>query len=574
MAFWNRDKKDAPGSARKLPGTASSPPGSESSNPTSVDPSSNEEHQWLLPEKSQQYLEELFQTLPGDVSLVVLTKEGVNDPYNLFCRKFVSDLARISPKIKPEFTTLDSETARRHDVSRSPTILIQPETYRIRFTGAPAGEEGKALIEAILLASSGNSGLSETSARILDEVREPRHVQVFVSPTCPYCPGQVVNAFRAAVHRPDMISAECVESGEHQDLALKFNVGAVPHTVINAEHALIGMTPEERFMAELLTMRSITATEESGPGGEQAAAEDVDVVIIGSGPAGMTAAIYAARGGLKAVIIDGKTVGGQVAITPQVENYPGFSTVSGMALVDMMAEQTRRYVRIIQGEPVREVKIGRRVEVLTDRGLYRAKAVLLATGASWRRLGVPGEAELFGRGVNVCATCDGNLYTGRHVLVVGGGNTAVTDALYLKRLGATVAVIHRKDAFRAEQHLVDALNREHIPVHWNSVVEEILGQDKVRAVRIREMQSGETSEIPTDGVFLAVGQSANTELAKDLGLQLTPDGSIQVDERMRTSHPRVYAAGDVTGGVRQIVTAVGQGSVAALSIFEDISRAS
>lgn len=560
MAFWNRDTKNAPGSE------------SSNSSPT-VDGYSGKDQPWLLPENSRRYLEELFQTLPGDVSLVVLTKEGVNDPYNLFCHQFVSDLARISPKIKPEFTTLDSETGRRHDVSRSPTILVQPETYRIRFTGAPAGEEGKALIEAILLASSGNSGLSETSGRFLDELREPRHVQVFVSPTCPYCPGQVVNAFRAAVQRPDMISAECVETGEHQDLALKFNVGAVPHTVINATHALVGMTPEERFMAELLTLRSIAPAEQSEPKGEQTAAEDVDVVIIGSGPAGMTAAIYAARGGLNAVVLEGRTVGGQVAITPQVENYPGFSTVSGMALVDMMAEQARRYVRILQGEPVREVKIGRRVEALTDRGLYRAKALLLATGASWRRLGVPGEAELFGRGVNVCATCDGNLYAGRRVLVVGGGNTAVTDALYLRNLGATVAVIHRREAFRAEQHLVDALNREHIPVHWNSVVEEILGEDTVRAVRIRDALSGETSEIPTDGVFLAIGQTANTGLARDLGLQLTPDGSIQVDGRMRTSHPRVYAAGDVTGGVQQIVTAVGQGSVAALSIFEDLSRA-
>lgn len=562
MAFWNRDKKNAPG------------PASSSTPTTSVDASSGEDQHWLLPENNRRYLEELFRTLPGDVSLVVLTKEGVNAPYNLFCRRFVSDLARISSKIKPEFTTLDSETAHRHGVSRSPTLLVQPETYRLRFTGAPAGEEGKALIEAILMASSGNSGLSEASSRFLDEVREPRHIQVFVSPTCPYCPGQVVNAFRAAVHRPDMISAECVETGEHQDLALKFNVGAVPHTVINATHALIGMTPEERFMAELLTLRPIAPpTGEDRPEREQAAMEDVDVVIIGSGPAGMTAAIYAARGGLNAVVLEGRTVGGQVAITPQVENYPGFSTVSGMALVDMMAEQARRYVRILQGEPVREVKIGRRVEALTDRGLYRARAVLLATGASWRRLGVPGEAELFGRGVNVCATCDGNLYKGRHVLVVGGGNTAVTDALYLKNLGATVAVIHRREAFRAEQHLVDALNREHIPVHWNSVVEEILGQDTVRAVRIRDVQSGATSEIPTDGVFLAIGQTANAGLAGDIGLQLTPDGSIQVDERMRTSHPRVYAAGDVTGGVRQIVTAVGQGSVAALSIFEDLSRA-
>ena len=425
------------------------------------------------------------------------------------------------------------------------------------------------------MTSSGASGLSTVSANILDQLQDSRHIQVFVSPTCPYCPQQVVNAFRAAVHRPDMISAECVETGEHQDLALQYNVGAVPHTVINAAHVMIGLVPEERFAAEVLTLQSIENSPEqvqAGPSMKPAEAQELDLVIIGGGPAGLTAAIYAARSGLQAIILEGKTVGGQIAVTPMVENYPGFSSVSGMALVEMMAEQARRYVRIVQGEPVREVKIGRRVEVITNHDLFRARALLLATGASWRTLGVPGEAEFFGRGVSFCATCDGYLYKNRHVLVVGGGNTAVTDALYLKHLGAIVGVVHRRDTFRAEQHLVDALNREHVPVYWHSVVEEILGNDAVEAVRIRDLHDAEASEIPTDAVFLAIGETANAELAKDLGLLLTPDGSIQVDHRMRTSHPRVYAAGDVTGGVRQIVTAVGQGSVAALSIFEDLSR--
>ncbi|WP_244148804.1 FAD-dependent oxidoreductase [Desulfonatronum thioautotrophicum] len=537
--------------------------------------SAHQGEKWLLPEKSRHYLTELFQGLRGDVTLLVFVKDGVNEPYNQFCSEFVSDLARISTKIKPHFASLDSELAQSHAVRRSPTILVQPETYQIRFTGAPAGEEGKALIEAILMASSGESGLTGMSANILDQLQEPRHAQVFVSPTCPYCPQQVVTAFRAAVHRPDLVSAECVETGEHQDLALRFNVGAVPHTVINADHAMIGLVSEERFVAELLTLQSIEASESPDePAGHQGHPEpvDMDLLIIGGGPAGLTAAIYAARSGLRTMILEGKTVGGQIAVTPIVENYPGFSSVSGMALVEMMVEQARRYVQIVQGETVQEVKIGRRVEALTEHGLYRARALLLATGASWRTLGVPGESELFGRGVSFCATCDGYLYKNRHVLVVGGGNTAVTNALYLKNLGASVGVIHRRDTFRAERQLVDALDKEHIPVYWNSVVEEILGTDAVQAVRIRNLHGGEASHIPTDGVFLAIGETANAGLARDIGLQLTSDGSIQVDERMRTSHPRIYAAGDVTGGVRQIVTAVGQGSVAALSIFEDLSR--
>ncbi|WP_459938668.1 FAD-dependent oxidoreductase [Desulfonatronum parangueonense] len=508
-----------------------------------------------------------------DVSLFVFTKEGENEPYNRFCMDFVKDLTRISPKIKATFASMDSKEAENYSVHRSPTILIQPESYRIRFTGAPAGEEGKSLIECILLVSRQESGLSKTSINVLAQIDEPRDIQVFVNPVCPYCPQQVMHAFRAAIERPDLISAECVETGENQDLAQRYNIGAVPHTLINAVHNIIGLVPEEHFTAEVLTLQPVaqsSAPPASGLSGQEAV--EVDLLIVGGGPAGLSAAVYAARSGLNTLILEGKTVGGQIVITPVVENYPAFTSISGIKLVEMMSEQARQYVQILQGVPVREAKIGRRVEALTDRGLFRARAMLLATGATWRKLGVPGEDRFFGHGVNYCATCDGYLYRDRNVLVVGGGNTALTDALYLKNLGASVAVIHRRDAFRGEQHLVDALDREHIPIYWNTVVEEILGEEAVRAVRIRDVRSGEQREVPTDGVFVAISETANADLARDLGLQLNEDGSIFVDHRMRTSHPRIYAAGDVTGGVRQIVTAVGQGSVAALSIFEDLSR--
>ncbi|SDB12974.1 thioredoxin reductase (NADPH) [Desulfonatronum thiosulfatophilum] len=551
MAFWKSKKSSADDSR-------------ESSEPT---------QKWLLPEKSRIYLEDLFRVMTRDVVLFVFTREEENVPYNRFCTDFVKDLARISPKIKANFASMESGEAEKYSVHRSPTILVQPEDYRIRFTGAPAGEEGKSLIETILLASLKESGLSETSIKVLAQCKEPRDIQVFVNPVCPYCPQQVMHAIRAAIERPDLISTECVETGQNQDLAQRFNIGAVPHTVVNAEHNIIGLVPEEHFMAEVLTLQPVApSTASPTPGNSGQEAVDVDLLIVGGGPAGLSAAVYAARSGLKTVILEGKTVGGQIVVTPVVENYPAFTSISGLKLVEMMSEQARQYVQILQGVPVHEAKIGRRVEALTDRGLFRARAMLLATGATWRKLGVPGEAKFFGHGVNYCATCDGYLYKGRNVLVVGGGNTALTDALYLKNLGAGVAVIHRRDAFRGEQHLVDALDREHIPVYWNTVVEEILGEESVRAVRIRDVHSGVQREVSTDGVFVAIGETANADLARDLGLQLNEDGTVFVDHRMRTSHPRIYAAGDVTGGVRQIVTAVGQGSVAALSIFEDLSK--
>ena len=226
--------------------------------------------------------------------------------------------------------------------------------------------------------------------------------------------------------------------------------------------------------------------------------------------------------------------------------------------------------------------------------------LVFATGAQWRKLDAPGEARFYGRGVSYCASCDGFMYRGKRVAMIGGGNSALTDALHLKNLGAEVTIIHRRDSFRAEKALQDSLEREGIAVIWDTVVEEILGDtvvpvDKgdggeegkagkdaapgtapsgedtgvVRGVRARNVKTGEVSELPFDGVFVAIGHIPNSEQAAELGVVLEKDGSIRVDRHMRTNIPRIYAAGDVTGGVRQIVTAVGSGATAALAAFED-----
>ncbi|MDQ7837772.1 MAG: thioredoxin-disulfide reductase [Thermodesulfobacteriota bacterium] len=298
----------------------------------------------------------------------------------------------------------------------------------------------------------------------------------------------------------------------------------------------------------------------------------VDIVIVGAGPGGLTAAIYGERSGLKCVVLEKGVVGGQVALTPVVENYPGLTRVAGKSLVDLMAQHARQYAHIHQGEEVLEIKPDEQIKVGTNRGKYICRAVILATGAKHRKLGVPGEERLYGRGVSYCATCDGYFYKGKKVIMVGGGNSAVTEALYLDSLGVGVTLVHRKDKLRAELRLQESLFSRKIPVSWNSGVHEILGDKTVTGVRIEDTKTGKTEEMPVDGVFISIGYEPVNELAKKTGVELDEAGYVKADRRQRTNVPRIYAVGDITGGVKQIVTAVGQGAVAAMTAFEDLAN--
>jgi thioredoxin reductase (NADPH) len=216
--------------------------------------------------------------------------------------------------------------------------------------------------------------------------------------------------------------------------------------------------------------------------------------------------------------------------------------------------------------------VGKLIEAITTRAHYAAKALLLATGAHYKKLDVPGEARFYGHGVSYCATCDGYLFKDKKVVVVGGGNTALTDALHLKNLGTSVTIVHHREEFRADKHLQESVNREGIMVLWNSVVEEILGDDKLTAIKLKNIKNNKIQEIEADGVFIAVGEQPNNQLAMQIGLALDESGFIKSDRNGRTSIPRIYAAGDVTVGLRQIVTAVGEGAAAAQAVFEDISH--
>lgn len=399
-----------------------------------------------------------------------------------------------------------------------------------------------------------------------------------------------MNAIKCAIAKPGLVKAECIEMNENPEITERFNVGSVPHTVFNSgAHNALGLMPEERFVVEMVYLKDAEELLAEGtlPGmeGKKAPSQygniepgEVDLVIIGAGPAGLTAGIYAVRAGLKAVVIEKNIVGGQVALTPVVENYPGFTTVPGKQLMDIMSEHAREYVPVHEGEGVESIEIGdlkagESITVTTNRGSYAAKAIILSTGAKYRQLGVAGETKYFGRGINYCASCDGYLYKGKAVAIIGGGNTALTDALHLKNLGVDVTIIHRSSSFRAQKPLQDSVEHEQIPVLWNTVVEQIQGDDqRVNKLVVRNTETDAVSELPVNGAFVAIGQVASTELAIKLGVTIKEDGFIEVDTTMRTNIPRVYAAGDVTGGLQQIVTAIGEGSIAAMSAFEDISH--
>jgi len=291
------------------------------------------------------------------------------------------------------------------------------------------------------------------------------------------------------------------------------------------------------------------------------------LIIIGSGPAGLAAAIYAARADLAPLLIAGSDLGGQVGLTDQVENYPGFPQgISGAELTQLMQKQAERFGTRVELDEVVEVDLSTPpFKVKSYSQEYEAQALIVATGASPRKLQVPGEAEFTGRGVSYCATCDGFFFRDQRVVLVGGGDAAVKEALFLTKFATKVHIVHRRDQLRAEQIIQERAKRnEKIEFIWDTVVTEIVGSDTVTGVRLKNVESGQESLLPAEGVFVYVGNTPNTALFEGQ-LELDEERYIVTDLEQRTSVPGVFAAGDVQERVlRQIATAVGTGAKAAM----------
>ena len=383
----------------------------------------------------------------------------------------------------------------------------------------------------------------------------------FWAPWCTYC-RRIQDAYEeiARLYGDQLIVAK-LNMDEDEALWNALNIELIPTISLYRGGKSVGsvVAPESQAAIErFLTDLGVEQEKESQH-------RLVDMAIIGGGPAGYTAALYAVRAGLDALVVEKLSAGGQMAQTHQVDNYPGFEEgVDGYELAEQMKRQAERFgAQSLYAEVVRVDLHADPKVIETSEGTILSKTVVIATGANPRKLGLPSEEALVGRGVAYCAACDGMFYRGKTVAVVGGGNSAAADALLLSRIAEKVILVHRRDTLRATKVYHEPLLRaENVAFRWNSVVDELLYEDKLTGLRLRNTVSGEAEIIQVDGVFISVGRKPATELVKDQ-LELDEGGYIIADETTVTSIPGVYAAGDVRKKpLRQIVTAVADGASA------------
>ncbi|MDR1820469.1 MAG: FAD-dependent oxidoreductase [Methanobrevibacter sp.] len=300
--------------------------------------------------------------------------------------------------------------------------------------------------------------------------------------------------------------------------------------------------------------------------------ENYDIIIIGAGPAGLTAGIYAGRQGSKSLILEKSVSGGLGLEIPSMENYPGFELVSGLVLMTKIKQQAQKFTELRENEAVGNiVKIENGFEISTTKRRYFAKAIILAMGKKHRKLDVTGEKEFSGLGVSYCATCDGIFFKNKKVIIVGGGNSSLQEAIFLDNLGVDVTIVHRREKFRAEQYLQERIKNENIKTIFNSEVKEIKGDKTVKSV-VLEDNKGKQRTMEIDGIFVTIGSLPMIELAKNLNIDLNNDNQIITNKKQKTNIPFIYAAGDIAGGLQQLVVACGEGAIAATSAYNDLEN--
>ena len=301
--------------------------------------------------------------------------------------------------------------------------------------------------------------------------------------------------------------------------------------------------------------------------------EEYDIIIIGAGPAGLTAGIYAGREGLKSLVIEKKVKGGNANTAPVILNYPGYKSIPGLELLKKIAEQAEKYIEIRENEEITKIKkVDKKFNLTTNRNEYLTKSIIFCSGTTYRKIGVEGEEKFVGKGISYCSICDGMLFKKRDVLVIGGGNSAAEHALHLKDIGVNVTLIHRRDELRAQKYLQDKLREEKIPILWNTVLKEIKGDMFVKSVVTLNRETGVEKEMDVNGIFIAVGEIPNSQIAKELGVEIDSLNYITTDKEQKTNMGGIYAAGDITGGVNQLVVACGEGAVAAVNAYGYVKR--
>jgi len=401
------------------------------------------------------------------------------------------------------------------------------------------------------------------NAKKLKEMMENRKSFLvdFWAPWCPHC-RKINPAYeQIAEQYADVIDVVKLDMDEDDRLWEELQVELIPTLRLYVDGKPVASTVAPKSKAEIDEFLCGILPERKKEEHDHL----YDMIIIGGGPGGYTAALYAARAGLDTLVIEKLSAGGQMALTHQIDNYPGFvDGVGGWELADQMQKQAERFGAKTQNAEVRVVDLKANPKIVsTSEGTFYGKTIVLATGANPRELGVAKEKELVGRGVAYCAACDGMFYKGKTVVVVGGGNSAAADALLLSRIARKVIIVHRRDTLRATKIYHEPLMKaQNVEFRWNSVVTELLHEDKVTGIRLKDVITGEETEMAVDGVFVSVGRKPATELVSGQ-IDLDQGGYIAAGENTQTNIPGVYAVGDVrTKLLRQVVTAVADGAVA------------
>ena len=404
--------------------------------------------------------------------------------------------------------------------------------------------------------------MNAESYRKFTQAKQPVMVE-FSAPWCVYCRRLAPALESVAEEYQDTLVFGAVNIDDEPELAQSERIEVVPTLLIYQNGQVLGsiVAPESRaqlvaFIEETLQHRA-----------QEANITDriYDMIVVGGGPGGYTAALYAARAGLDTVILEKLSAGGQMALTEQIDNYPGFEDgIDGFSLGEKMKRGTERFgVETKLAEVLSLDLSGTVKKAETSEGPLFARIIVLATGAGPRELGIEGEQELIGKGVNYCAACDGMFYKNKTVVIAGGGNTAAADALILSRICKKVIVVHRRDTLRATKIYHEPLMKaENVEFRWDSEIIELLHDEKVIGIRLRNVKTGEETTLACDGVFVSIGRKPSSELVKDQ-VEVDPAGYIIADESTRTNIPGVFAVGDVrTKALRQVVTAVADGATA------------
>ena len=404
--------------------------------------------------------------------------------------------------------------------------------------------------------------MNAESYRKFTQAKQPVMVE-FSAPWCVYCRRLAPALESVAEEYRDTLVFGAVNIDDEPELARSEEIEVVPTLLIYQNGQVLGsiVAPESRAQLVAFIEETLQHREQ-----EANITEHIyDMIVVGGGPGGYTAALYAARAGLDTVILEKLSAGGQMALTEQIDNYPGFEDgIDGFSLGEKMKRGTERFGVETKLTEVLSLDLSGTVKKAeTSEGPLLARTIVLATGAGPRELGIEGEQELIGKGVNYCAACDGMFYKNKTVVIAGGGNTAAADALILSRICKKVIVVHRRDTLRATKIYHEPLMKaENVEFRWDSEIIELLHDEKVIGIRLRNVKTGEETTLACDGVFVSIGRKPSSELVKDQ-VEVDPAGYIIADESTRTNIPGVFAVGDVrTKALRQVVTAVADGATA------------